>query len=150
MTTTATTTKNVNPDLKRERSNATFDVERITNLLDGGRDRTERRRFLEQVIERDPTGIFSNDDNIYLHRTDRHKRGMAKGVRLIEICRKLGIGDGCNGQITDSKDFQLILEAVADDVPLRRLKCTNIIVCFEMDYLFMLSASLGDVPTEHS
>eukprot|EP00531_Pseudo-nitzschia_arenysensis_P009578 CAMPEP_0116129348 /NCGR_PEP_ID=MMETSP0329-20121206/7878_1 /TAXON_ID=697910 /ORGANISM="Pseudo-nitzschia arenysensis, Strain B593" /LENGTH=703 /DNA_ID=CAMNT_0003623613 /DNA_START=96 /DNA_END=2207 /DNA_ORIENTATION=+ len=108
----------MNPDLKRERANATFNVEKITNVLDGGRLKTERRRFLEAAIERDPTGIFSNEDNNYLHRTDRHKNGMAKGVRLIEICRKLGIGDECEGRITESKDFPVILEAVADDIPL--------------------------------
>eukprot|EP00536_Pseudo-nitzschia_multiseries_P014640 jgi/Psemu1/246220/estExt_Genewise1.C_7430028 len=108
----------MNPDLKRERSNATFDVEKITHVLDGGRSQTERRRYLEAVIERDPTGIFSNENNHYLHRTEKHIRGMAKGVRLIEICRKLGIGDECHGRITESKDFQVILEAVADDIPL--------------------------------
>jgi acyl-CoA oxidase len=110
----------MNPELKRERSNATFEVEKITHVLDGGRHKTERRRYLEAVIERDPTGVFSNEDNNYLHRTDRHKRGMAKGVRLMEICRKLGIGDECEGRITESKDFPVILEAVADDIPLGR------------------------------
>jgi len=108
----------MNPDLKRERNNATFDVERITHIIDGGKEKTERRRFFEKIIENDPTGIFSNEDNHYLHRTDRHKRGIAKGVRLIEICRKLGIGNECEGRITESKDFPLILEAVADDIPL--------------------------------
>ena len=108
----------MNPDLKRERINATFDVEKITHVIDGGKENTERRRYLEAIIERDPTGIFSNEDNNYLHRTDRHIRGIAKGVRLIEICRKLGIGDECEGRITESKDFQVILEGVADDIPL--------------------------------
>jgi len=108
----------MNPDLKRERSNAVFDVEKITHVLDGGSQKTERRRHLEAIIARDPTGVFSNEDNNYLHRTDRHKRGMAKGVRLIEVCRKLGIGNECEGRITESKDFPVILEAVADDIPL--------------------------------
>ena len=110
--------KAMNVDLKRERANAAFNVERITHVLDGGKEKTERRRFLEQVIERDPTGLFANDENNYLHRTDRHRNGIAKGVRLIEICRKLGIGDECEGRITESQDFQVILEAVADDIPL--------------------------------
>ena len=87
-------------------------------VLFPGKEKTERRRYLEAVIERDPTGVFSNEDNHYLHRTDRHIRGVAKGVRLIEICRKLGIGDECGGRITESKDFQVILEGVADDIPL--------------------------------
>jgi hypothetical protein len=116
---TATTTAlQMNPDLQRERDNATFDVERVTHMLDGGKARTERRHFLEAVIERDPTGIFNNKDNHYMHRTERHVRGIAKGVRLIELCRKLGIGDECGGEIIQSRDFHTILDAVADDIPL--------------------------------
>eukprot|EP00523_Entomoneis_sp_CCMP467_P010613 CAMPEP_0168738284 /NCGR_PEP_ID=MMETSP0724-20121128/10849_1 /TAXON_ID=265536 /ORGANISM="Amphiprora sp., Strain CCMP467" /LENGTH=710 /DNA_ID=CAMNT_0008785613 /DNA_START=10 /DNA_END=2142 /DNA_ORIENTATION=- len=111
---TATT---MNPDLQRERSTATFSTERITNLLDGGADRTHRRRQLEAVIARDPSGVFSNDDNYYLHRTDRHVRSLAKHVRLVELCRKLGIGDECDGDIIASNDFPLLLNAIADDLP---------------------------------
>jgi len=107
----------MNPDLKNERSKATFSVERITNMLDGGVDRTKRRRQIEEIIERDPSGIFSNEDNHYLHRTDRHTRALAKHVRMIEICRKLGIGDECNGEIVESKDFPIMVKAIADDLP---------------------------------
>lgn len=107
----------VNEDLQRERSKATFSVECLTNLLDGGADRTERRREIEGIIERDPSGIFSNDENTYLHRTDRHKRALAKHVRMVEICRKLGIGDECGGEIIASKDFPLMIKAIADDLP---------------------------------
>jgi acyl-CoA oxidase len=107
----------MNPDLKREREQATFNVEKLTHMLDGSKAKTERRRYLEAVIERDPTGIFSNDDNHYLHRTERHIRAMAKHVRMIEICRKLGIGDECGGEICRSEDFQVITEAIADEFP---------------------------------
>eukprot|EP00980_Cylindrotheca_fusiformis_P003160 scaffold721_cov131-Cylindrotheca_fusiformis.AAC.50 len=107
----------MNPDLKREREHATFNVEKVTNMVDGGKAATDRRRFLEQVISRDPTGIFSNEDNHYLHRTERHVRAIAKHVRLIEICRKLGIGKECGGEVTESKDWLPILDAVADDLP---------------------------------
>lgn len=113
-----TITATINPDLQKERQNATFDIEKITHMLDGGSARTERRRYLEAVIAKDPTTIFDNENNHYLHRTERHIRATAKGVRLMEICRKLGIGDECNGEITQSEDFQTILEAVADDLPL--------------------------------
>ena len=34
----------VNPDLLKERKTATFNVERLTNLLDNGEDVTKRRR----------------------------------------------------------------------------------------------------------
>jgi acyl-CoA oxidase len=107
----------MNPDLKRERDTATFSVERLTHLIDGGKDKTERRRYLEKVIERDPSGVFSNEDNHYLHRTDRHIRAIAKHVRLVELCRKLGIGDDCGGEIVDSPDFPMLLEALGDDMP---------------------------------
>jgi acyl-CoA oxidase len=107
----------MNPDLKRERERATFNVEKITNMIDGGKATTDRRRFLEEVIARDPTGIFSNDDNHYLHRTERHIRATAKHVRLVEICRKLGIGKDCGGEITESEDWLPIVDAVADDLP---------------------------------
>lgn len=107
----------MNPDLKNERTKATFSIVKITNMLDGGKDRTERRRQLEAVIARDPTGIFSNDDNAYLHRTERHVRALAKHVRLIELCRKLGIGNETQGEIILDKDFPTLLAAIADDLP---------------------------------
>lgn len=107
----------VNEDLQRERNKATFSVESMTNLLDGGKERTERRRQIEAIIAKDPSGIFSNDDNNYLHRTERHTRAMAKHVRMVELCRKLGIGDECGGQIVMSQDFFLMVKAIADDLP---------------------------------
>lgn len=107
----------VNPDLQRERARATFDIEKVTHMLDGGAKRTERRRWIEKVFERDPTGIFDNSNNHYLHRTDRHVRAAAKHVRMVEICRKLGIGDECGGMIIESEDFPLVLDAIADDLP---------------------------------
>lgn len=107
----------VNADLQRERGKATFSGGRLTNLLDGGAARTERRRQLQAVIARDPTGIFSNEGNPYLHRTERHVRALAKHVRLVELCRKLGIGDECGGQMVMSEDFATISQAAADDLP---------------------------------
>lgn len=109
----------MNADLKAERARATFDTELVTALLDGGKDKTARRRQLEALIERDPTGIFSNEDNAYLHRKDRHVRALSKHVRLVELCRAHGIGSepGADGDITMSPDFPTLLAAVADDVP---------------------------------
>lgn len=107
----------MNSDLKNERSKASFSVERMTNLLDGGKDRTERRRQLEDIIRRDPTGIFDNSNNHYLHRTERHVRALAKNTRFIELCRKLGIGSKYDGQVILDPDFPLLLKALADDLP---------------------------------
>ena len=79
----------MNPELQRERSKATFRVSALTHLLDGSPEKTQRRRYLEGVIAKDP--VFSNADNIYLSRQDRHVRAIAKAVKLVEVCRKLGI-----------------------------------------------------------
>ena len=107
----------MNEDLKRERERATFSVERLTHVLDGGPERTARRRQLEAVISRDPTGVFDNTENPYLHRNQRHVRSLAKHVRLIELCRKLGIGNDTDGEIVADQDFATLLAALADDLP---------------------------------
>jgi len=36
----------MNPDLEKERQGGTFDVEQLTHILDGGRDKTLKRHFL--------------------------------------------------------------------------------------------------------
>ena len=38
--------ENVHPDLARERSRATFDVENLTEFMVGGRERLKRKRHL--------------------------------------------------------------------------------------------------------
>jgi acyl-CoA oxidase len=38
-------------------------------------------------------------------------------VRLIEICRTLGIGSESGGEILASPDFPMLLAAIADDLP---------------------------------
>lgn len=152
-TTTTTATMMMNPDLERERSNCTFNVEKITHMLDGGKARTDRRRQLEAIIERDPTNVFSNNEaNHRLHRTDRHVRGVAKGVRLIELCRMLGIGNECGGEITESVDFQTLVEAMADDTPLgefelRQRFCGAIVVVFVIVVVVVVSDGLADSVT---
>lgn len=40
----------VNPDLQRERDRGNFNVEELTNLLDGGPDKTQERRELGKSI----------------------------------------------------------------------------------------------------
>lgn len=112
----------MNADLKRERETGrrNFDVERLTHMLDGGSaEATRRRRQLQAMIERDPTGVFDNSDNMYLHRTERHVRALAKHVRLIELCRKVGIGSEpeANGDVVQSPDFPTLIHALADDLP---------------------------------
>jgi acyl-CoA oxidase len=106
-----------NVDLAYERTRATFDPLIITNLLDGSPAATKRRRQLEALIRNDPTKIFCNEGNAYLHRTDRHVRALAKHVRLIELCRSIGIGSKTDGEVVLDEDWFTLLAAVADDLP---------------------------------
>ena len=81
----------INPDLaareRSERANTLFNPLSITHFLDENDPSiTTRHRQLESWIIGDPTGIFSNEDNNYLHRTERHTRLLAKFVRLVELC----------------------------------------------------------------
>ena len=41
---------NVNPDLAKERQNCPFNVEEVTNLLDGGEEETTSRRKFEHFL----------------------------------------------------------------------------------------------------
>ena len=125
--------KTVSPDLAHERSRTPFDPLAITNFLDGGPDVTSRRRKLESWIIRDPTGIFDNDDNNYLHRTERHRRSLAKFVRLVELCRAAGVGAAkrkeedagagggggavqhLEGEICAAPEFQTLVYTISDD-----------------------------------
>jgi len=109
----------IHEDLLKERSRATFCSERLTNFLDGGEERTGRRRQIEAIVRNDPTGIFDNSNNAYLHRRERHVRSLAKAVRMVELGRMLGIFDTGNDCLfLHQKDFPLLLSAIADDLPL--------------------------------
>jgi acyl-CoA oxidase len=124
----------MNQDLLKERCRATFCTERVTNFLDGGsKERTARRRYIEDVIANDPTGVFDNSKNAYLHRTERHVRALAKAVRVVEIGQMIGILSSSPSSSSDSpmasssatsplflhkQDFYTLLGAIADDLPL--------------------------------
>lgn len=118
--------RTANPDLASERSGTPFDPLSITNFIDGSADATARRRRLESWIVRDPTGVFSNDENNYLHRTERHTRALAKFVRLVELCRAAGVGSDVQGEenaavqhlegeICATSEFQTLVYTCSDD-----------------------------------
>jgi len=115
----------INPTLSQERSQATFDPIKITHVFDTSVEQTNRRKYLEDLIENDPTNIFDNTYNHYLHRTERHTRALAKHVRLVELCRSLNIGvnendnrsDILQGELVSSPEWHTLLNAVADDLP---------------------------------
>lgn len=130
----------INVDLANERSSLSFTPLHITHFMDGNSQLyTTRRRQLESWIINDPSGIFSNESNNYIHRTERHVRSLAKFVRLVELCRMAGIGEGngskttiscsndssssnhsplpqhLDGDIITTSEFQTLVSACSDD-----------------------------------
>uniref|UniRef100_A0A7N8X5G8 Acyl-coenzyme A oxidase n=1 Tax=Mastacembelus armatus TaxID=205130 RepID=A0A7N8X5G8_9TELE len=77
----------MNPDIVKERQNATFDVEKLTNILDGGPEKTKRRR----EIGNDPD--FEEDDPNFLSRSERYDQAVRKSAQMILKIREYGIAD---------------------------------------------------------
>ncbi|KAL3066822.1 hypothetical protein OYC64_016719 [Pagothenia borchgrevinki] len=81
----------MNPDITRERKNATFDVEKLTYILDGGPEKTKRRREIESLVFSDPD--FSEEDPNFLSRSDRYDQAVRKSAQMILKLREYGIAD---------------------------------------------------------
>ncbi|XP_047435290.1 peroxisomal acyl-coenzyme A oxidase 1 isoform X2 [Mugil cephalus] len=81
----------MNPDITKERENATFDVEKLTNILDGGPEKTKRRREIESLVFSDPD--FQEDDPNFLSRSERYDQAVRKSAQMILKLREYGIAD---------------------------------------------------------
>lgn len=112
------TTVKIHPDLQRERDGSKLNVLALTHALDGSAKATERRRFMQNLVANDKSGVFeNNEDGIFMHRKDRHVRALAKFVRCVELARQMNFGQATDGELTIDPDFLMLLEAVADDFP---------------------------------
>ncbi|MCI4375780.1 hypothetical protein PGIGA_G00113130 [Pangasianodon gigas] len=81
----------MNPDLRRERENATFESEILTNILDGGVEKTRRRREIESLVINDPD--FQHEDLNFLSRSERYDAAVKKSVLMFSKLRDYGISD---------------------------------------------------------
>ncbi|XP_051568021.1 peroxisomal acyl-coenzyme A oxidase 1 isoform X2 [Myxocyprinus asiaticus] len=81
----------MNPDISRERENASFDQEILTNILDGGAEKTRRRREIESMVIRDPD--FQHEDLNFLSRSERYDAAVKKSAQMIVKLREYGISD---------------------------------------------------------
>ncbi|XP_070828845.1 peroxisomal acyl-coenzyme A oxidase 1 isoform X2 [Chaetodon trifascialis] len=81
----------MNPDIMKERQTATFDVERLTNILDGGPEKTKRRREIESLVLSDPD--FQDEDPNFLSRSERYDQAVKKSAQMILKIREHGISD---------------------------------------------------------
>ncbi|KAH1183454.1 peroxisomal acyl-coenzyme A oxidase 1 isoform X1 [Mauremys mutica] len=81
----------MNKDLRRERDSASFNPELLTHLLDGGAERTRRRREIEALVLNDPD--FQHEDLNFLSRSQRYEEAIRKSARMVVKLREYGIAD---------------------------------------------------------
>uniref|UniRef100_A0AAY4AC15 Acyl-coenzyme A oxidase n=1 Tax=Denticeps clupeoides TaxID=299321 RepID=A0AAY4AC15_9TELE len=83
----------MNPDIRRERENATFSTELLTNILDGDQEKTRRRREIGQLslVCSDPD--FEHEDLNFLSRSERYEAAVKKSAQMILKMREYGVSD---------------------------------------------------------
>uniref|UniRef100_A0A674H5B3 Acyl-CoA oxidase 1 n=1 Tax=Taeniopygia guttata TaxID=59729 RepID=A0A674H5B3_TAEGU len=81
----------VNADLRRERAAATFQPELLTHILDGGPERTRRRKEIEALVLNDPD--FQHEDLNFLSRSQRYEQAIRKSSLMVMKLREYGIAD---------------------------------------------------------
>ncbi|XP_019398151.1 PREDICTED: peroxisomal acyl-coenzyme A oxidase 1 isoform X1 [Crocodylus porosus] len=81
----------MNPDLRREREAAAFQSELLTHVLDGGAERTSRRREIEALVLNDPE--FQHEDLNFLSRSQRYEVAIRKSALMVMKLREYGIAD---------------------------------------------------------
>uniref|UniRef100_A0A9L0SVU5 Acyl-coenzyme A oxidase n=1 Tax=Equus caballus TaxID=9796 RepID=A0A9L0SVU5_HORSE len=83
-----TWSRQVHPDIESERYKQTFDVERLTNILDGGAQDTALRRKVESIIHSDPE--FSLKDNYFLTQSECYEAAVEKKFHLQMLAQRQG------------------------------------------------------------
>ncbi|XP_045386683.1 LOW QUALITY PROTEIN: peroxisomal acyl-coenzyme A oxidase 2 [Lemur catta] len=78
----------VHPDIDSERHAQSFDVERLTNILDGGAQNTACRRRVESIIHSDPE--FSCQDNYFMTQNERYEAAVRKTFHIQMLIERLG------------------------------------------------------------
>ncbi|XP_040215027.1 peroxisomal acyl-coenzyme A oxidase 2 isoform X3 [Rana temporaria] len=102
--------KDVNPDLASERLSPSFNVETLTNLLDGGAEETQRRRSVVVTIQKDP--VFSLE-NLYFQTPPERYEGSVRNIfHLKKKMKELGWED--NG-----REKEYALRALSDEFSLK-------------------------------
>ncbi|XP_034425459.1 peroxisomal acyl-coenzyme A oxidase 1 isoform X2 [Hippoglossus hippoglossus] len=81
----------MNPDITKERKNGTFDVEKLTYIVDGTPEKTRRRREIESLVLSDPD--FKEEDPNFLSRSERYDQAVRKSAQMILKLREYGIAD---------------------------------------------------------
>ncbi|KAI5632447.1 acyl-CoA oxidase domain-containing protein [Phthorimaea operculella] len=78
----------VNADLQREREKTTFNITELTNIIDGGEEKTAERKAREELVFKE--GL--HDDEVpteYLSHKEKYERAVRKSCYLFKLIRRL-------------------------------------------------------------
>uniref|UniRef100_I0FN45 Acyl-coenzyme A oxidase n=1 Tax=Macaca mulatta TaxID=9544 RepID=I0FN45_MACMU len=104
-----TWSRQMHPDMESERYMQSFDVERLTNILDGGAQNTALRRKVESIIHSYPE--FSRKDNYFMTQNERYKAAMRRAFHIRLIAQRLG-------WLEDGRELGYAYRALSGDVAL--------------------------------
>ncbi|XP_047519876.1 probable peroxisomal acyl-coenzyme A oxidase 1 [Pieris napi] len=78
----------VNTDLQRERDNCTFNITELTNILDGGAQKTAERKLREDTVLKQ---LYNTTDvpAIYLSHKEKYEAAVKKACAMFQMIRKL-------------------------------------------------------------
>ncbi|XP_077308010.1 peroxisomal acyl-coenzyme A oxidase 2-like [Lithobates pipiens] len=101
--------KDVNPDLASERLSPSFNVETLTNLLDGGAEETQRRRSVVITIQKDP--VFSLENLYFKTQSERYEGAVQNIFHLKKKVKELGWED-------DGREMEYALRTLSGEFSL--------------------------------
>ncbi|XP_053525552.1 peroxisomal acyl-coenzyme A oxidase 2 isoform X2 [Artibeus jamaicensis] len=101
--------RKVHPDIESERRQQSFDVERLTNILDGGAQNTDLRRKVESIIHSDP--VFNLKDNYFMNRYERYEAAVKRTFHIQMIVQRLG-------WLEQSRELHYAIRAVSGNLGL--------------------------------
>ncbi|XP_071957287.1 peroxisomal acyl-coenzyme A oxidase 1-like [Antedon mediterranea] len=104
----------MNPDIQNERNKATFDYINLTYLIDGSKEKTERRRYIQSLVENDPD--FQHKPLAFMTREERYSNSIRKAILAVKKMDALGLNDPWEmeiykGAANRSEDPSLTLHA---------------------------------------
>ncbi|KAL3852532.1 hypothetical protein ACJMK2_016159 [Sinanodonta woodiana] len=73
----------VNPDLQKERDTRTFNTDELTYILDGGKEKTRRRREIEKLLFAEP--LFHCDSLAKFSKSELYENAIHRTLRINEL-----------------------------------------------------------------
>ncbi|XP_066899890.1 peroxisomal acyl-coenzyme A oxidase 2 isoform X2 [Kogia breviceps] len=104
-----TWSRQVHPDIESERHMQSFNVEELTNILDGGAQNTALRRKVESIIHSDPE--LSLKDNYFMTQNERYEAAIKKKFHIQMLAQRLGWSE-------DSRELHYAIRSLSGDLGL--------------------------------